>query len=64
MRRMRSTWRCSQGHLFSHGFLWFSPGAKLGFARDGHCPVGNHWALVKRVNDSNLTEAERQTVKR
>ena len=26
------------------------------------CPVGKHWALVKTVNDADLTEQERQTL--
>jgi hypothetical protein len=33
---------------------------RLGFARYQRCPVGNHWALVKPVNDSDLTDEDRR----
>jgi hypothetical protein len=26
------------------------------------CPVGNHWGLVKPVNEADLTEQERQNL--
>ncbi len=28
------------------------------------CPVGKHWSLVKRVDEIDLTEQERQTLER
>jgi hypothetical protein len=37
---------------------------RLGFAGYMRCPVGKHWALVKPVKEADLTEKERQTVKR
>jgi len=54
--------RCSKGHLFTT--IWV-PGAsfksiRLGMSRYQHCPVGNHWALVKPVKDSELTDEERR----
>ena len=33
---------------------------RLGFAGYMRCPVGKHWALVKPVNEADLTEQERQ----
>lgn len=53
--------RCSAGHLFST--LWV-PGAsfkaiRLGAARFQRCPVGHHFALVRPVRESDLTEQER-----
>ena len=52
--------RCSQGHLFTT--IWI-PGAsikalKLGWARFQYCPVGRHWALVRPVRESELTDME------
>jgi hypothetical protein len=41
--------RCGKGHLFRTN--WSSLGSltsiRLGFARFQHCPVGNHWSLVR-----------------
>lgn len=53
--------RCSQGHLFTT--LWI-PGAsfkaiRLGNRRFQRCPVGHHWAMVRPLNESELTEDER-----
>lgn len=52
--------RCSAGHLFTT--LWL-PGAslkavKLGPMRLQHCPVGHHFAVVRPVRESDLTEQE------
>jgi hypothetical protein len=49
---------CRQGHLFTTTWI---PGAslkaiRLGWYRFQHCPVGNHWTLVKPVKESDLTE--------
>ena len=53
--------RCSKGHLFTT--IWV-PGAsfksiRLGMSRYQRCPVGHHWAMVKPVKDSELTDADR-----
>jgi hypothetical protein len=54
--------RCSQGHLFTT--IWI-PGAsvkalRLGGRRFQRCPIGHHWAMVKPVRESELTEEERR----
>jgi len=54
--------RCSRGHLFTT--IWL-PGVslksvRLGMSRYQHCPVGHHWALVKPVNDAELTDEDRR----
>ncbi len=55
--------RCSKGHLFTT--TWSPLGSltaiRLGSARFQRCPVGNHWALVKPVQDADLTEEDRKT---
>ena len=54
--------RCSKGHVFPT--TWSPLGSftaiRLGAARFQRCPVGNHWALVKPVDDSDLTDNDRQ----
>ena len=54
--------RCSKGHVFTT--TWSPLGSltsiRLGTARVQRCPVGNHWSLVKPVNDSELTDEDRQ----
>jgi hypothetical protein len=56
--------RCSQGHLFRTN--WSSLGSftsiRLGSARFQHCPVGDHWSLVRPVKDSDLTAEDRRMV--
>lgn len=53
--------RCSKGHVFKT--VWSPWGSltsiRLGFARLQHCPVGRHWALVRPVNDADLTDDDR-----
>lgn len=54
--------RCREGHLFTT--IWV-PGVsfkaiRLGWLRLQRCPVGNHWALVAPVKDSDLTNEERR----
>jgi hypothetical protein len=54
--------RCRAGHVFTT--IWI-PGVsvkalRLGWWRLQRCPVGNHWALVSPVRDSDLTEDERR----
>lgn len=54
--------RCSKGHVFKT--TWSPLGSltslRLGFARFQHCPVGQHWALARRVSESELTDADRR----
>jgi hypothetical protein len=57
----RTVVRCREGHLFTT--LWV-PGAsfkavRLGWWRYQRCPVGGHWSLVTPVQESELTDAER-----
>ena len=57
----RTIVRCREGHFFTT--LWV-PGAsfkavRLGWWRIQRCPVGGHWALVTPVQESELTDAER-----
>lgn len=52
--------RCRQGHLFTT--LWI-PGAslkaiRLGRARFQRCPVGRHWAVVRPVRETDLSDDE------
>jgi hypothetical protein len=48
--------RCGKGHTFKTS--WSSLGSftaiRLGGSRFQHCPVGNHWSLVKPVSSSTL----------
>jgi hypothetical protein len=53
--------RCGRGHLFR---TYWSPlgsftAIRLGSARFQHCPVGDHWSLVRPVNEAELTDADR-----
>jgi hypothetical protein len=54
--------RCGKGHLFTT--FWSPMGSftaiRLGPARFQHCPVGNHWSLVRPVKDADLTAEDRQ----
>jgi hypothetical protein len=56
--------RCRQGHLFLTN--WSALGSltsiRLGSARFQHCPVGDHWSLVRPVKDSDLTAEDRRMV--
>jgi len=54
--------RCRSGHLFTT--IWI-PGAsvksvRLGPYRLQRCPIGHHWSLVTPVDESTLTDEERQ----
>lgn len=54
--------RCRQGHLFTT--IW-TPGAslkavRLGWWRFQHCPVGDHWSLVRPVKEAELTDEQRR----
>lgn len=53
--------RCQQGHLFTT--IWLPGGSfkaiRLGWFRFQWCPVGEHWAIVVPVKDSDLTPSER-----
>jgi hypothetical protein len=53
--------RCGRGHLFTA--RWSPLGSftsiHVGSARYQHCPVGDHWSLVRPVKDSDLTPEDR-----
>lgn len=53
--------RCSQGHVFTT--TWSPLGSltaiRLGGAWFQHCPVGNHWSLVRPVLDGDTTGEDR-----
>jgi hypothetical protein len=42
----------------------FMVAARLGFAAYMRCPVGKHWALVRYARESDLTEPEREALKK
>lgn len=52
--------RCRQGHLFET--VWVPGGSfkavRLGPLRYQRCPVGQHWAWIRRVDPSTLTPGE------
>jgi len=54
--------RCRRGHLFTT--IWVPlasfKAVRLGPFRFQYCPVGKHWSLVSRVDESTLTEEERR----
>jgi hypothetical protein len=54
--------RCSKGHLFTT--IWIPLGSfkaiRLGPVRIERCPVGHHWARVRRVDPDTLTPQERE----
>jgi hypothetical protein len=57
--------RCGQGHMFST--IWI-PGVsiksiKLGGTRFQYCPVGKHWALVRPVRETELSDEETGTAR-
>ena len=54
--------RCGKGHLFQTNWspLGSLTSIRLGLARFQHCPVGDHWSLVKPVKDSDLTAEDRR----
>jgi hypothetical protein len=55
------TVQCSKGHTFQT--TWSPLGSftaiRLGTSRYQRCPVGNHWAMVKRVSEANLADQQR-----
>jgi hypothetical protein len=55
-QRFERTVRCSQGHLFTT--IWVPLGSlkavRLGSRRYQRCPVGHHFALVRRVDPGDL----------
>lgn len=59
-RALDTVVRCSSGHLFTT--LWFPLGSfkaiRFGGARFQRCPVGHHWAVVRRVAQSQLSPDE------
>ncbi|TDU89578.1 hypothetical protein EV138_3151 [Kribbella voronezhensis] len=58
--------RCSAGHLFTT--KWMPLGSfkaiRLGRRRYQRCPVGHHWAIVRKVAPDTLTPEERETAAR
>ncbi|NNN00778.1 MAG: hypothetical protein HKL86_02975 [Acidimicrobiaceae bacterium] len=54
--------RCGKGHLFTT--IWVPlaslKAVRLGTRRLQYCPVGKHWALVKPVKESTLSDEERR----
>jgi hypothetical protein len=58
--------RCSKGHVFKTTWSPFGSltSIRLGFARFQHCPVGDHWTLVRPVDEADLTPEERRTTER
>ena len=58
---LRTIVRCHRGHLFTTTWI---PGAsvkslRLGPWRIQRCPVGQHWSIVRPVQQSKLSDAER-----
>jgi hypothetical protein len=54
--------RCSSGHLFMT--TWIEGASVLAIrlgplARYQRCPVGRHWAVVRPVKETELTDEER-----
>ena len=56
-RALDTVVRCSSGHLFTT--LWFPLGSfkaiRFGGSRFQRCPVGRHWAVVRRATQSELS---------
>jgi hypothetical protein len=54
--------RCGKGHVFRTSWspLGSLTSIRLGSARFQHCPVGDHWSLVRPVNDADLTDDDRR----
>jgi hypothetical protein len=54
--------RCRRGHLFTT--VWAARASRrqidLGWARIQRCPVGGHWSLVIRVDESDLTPQDKK----
>ncbi|HUY42277.1 MAG TPA: hypothetical protein VMU98_00790 [Acidimicrobiales bacterium] len=61
MGRFERVVRCSAGHLFTT--TWVPLGSlkavRLGNRRYQFCPIGRHWASVKRVDPTSLSDDER-----
>lgn len=60
--RFETIVRCNKGHLFTT--IWVPLGSfkaiRLGSRRYQRCPVGHHWAMVRRVNADDLDPDERE----
>jgi hypothetical protein len=52
--------RCSAGHLFTT--IWMPmttlKAVRLGSERWQYCPVGHHWAMVRRLDDGTASEQD------
>lgn len=54
--------RCGRGHLFTTAWnrkLTYRE-LSLGWTRLQRCPVGDHWSLVRPLQDSELTPEEKR----
>jgi hypothetical protein len=60
--RFETIVRCNKGHLFTT--IWVPLGSlkaiRLGPVRYQRCPVGHHWATVRRVDPEQLDAGERE----
>jgi hypothetical protein len=52
--------RCTQGHLFVTTWipLVSLKAVRLGPWRLQHCPVGHHWSIVTRIDDTTVAPEE------
>ena len=52
--------RCSAGHLFTT--IWVPlasvKAVRMGPTRYQYCPVGHHWAMVRRLEDGTASEQD------
>ncbi|KAH8884905.1 hypothetical protein GQ53DRAFT_829290 [Thozetella sp. PMI_491] len=52
--------RCSEGHLYTT--IWVPmvslKALRFGQQRFQHCPVGHHWAMAERVDETQLSAEE------
>ena len=55
--------RCRQGHLFTT--VWSARFSRkqydLGWARIQRCPVGDHWSLVRVVDEAGLSAEDKKS---
>ena len=55
--------RCSAGHLFTTIWIPFLSlkALRLGGPRYQYCPVGHHWATVRRLDDGSASDQDLAT---
>jgi hypothetical protein len=60
LERFDSPVRCSEAHLFTT--IWVPLGSlkavRLGSRRYQRCPVGDHWAMIQRLDPETATPQE------